>query len=315
MKKNIIALAIASALAAPAAFAAPTVYGLASASIDSVTDQGMSVQDGASRLGVKGSEDLGNGLTAVYKMEFAVTATDNAAISSRNKYVGLAGGFGTVLLGRHDTPLKMIQSTDLFNDSAADNKKIGGGLGLAAASGEVRVDSAIAYVSPSFSGVKIIAAGVSNLAAGDKNALTNVISLAATYGSAKEGVYLAAAMNSFSKDVTVVAASETRITAQYAKNALVANVLYTSADKVGVEGSNIQIGAGYTMGKMTPKVKYSMVDFKSTAVDDGSTIALGLDYALGKNTTTTVEYVAEDKNVSGTGKEQNTISLGLAHKF
>lgn len=316
MKKNIIALAIASAVAAPAAFAAaPTVYGLASVSIDSVTDNGMEIADGGSRLGVKGSEDLGNGLTAVYKMEFGVKVGDAiGTISGRNAYVGLAGGFGTVLLGRHDTPLKMIQSTDLFNDGAADNKNVAGSLGYDSSAGEVRVDNAIAYVSPSFSGVNLIVAGLNFNSTGDasKTSLTNVTSIAVTYGSKKEGVYLAAAQNSFSSDATNSdAASETRLTGQYAKGALVANVLYTSADKIGTEGSNIQVGAAYTMGKMTPKFKYSTVDFKDNATDDGTAMALGLDYALGKNTTTSIEYANWDKNLG----DSTTVSLGLAHKF
>jgi predicted porin len=83
MKKNIIALAIASAVAAPVAFAdAPTVYGKVNMAIDSTdveaanstvdADSGTQVNSRASRVGIKGSEDLGNGLKAIYKLEFEV---------------------------------------------------------------------------------------------------------------------------------------------------------------------------------------------------------------------------------------------------
>ncbi|GJL83199.1 MAG: hypothetical protein DHS20C01_28330 [marine bacterium B5-7] len=55
----------------------------------------------SSRFGVKGSEDLGNGLSAVYRYEFGV-ASDIADVQDNNRlsYVGLSGSFGTVTLGR-----------------------------------------------------------------------------------------------------------------------------------------------------------------------------------------------------------------------
>ncbi|HHT00545.1 MAG TPA: porin, partial [Thiomicrospira sp.] len=71
MKKNIIALAVAAAFAAPVAMAdAPTVYGKLNLNVSSITDKGNGVNDVASRVGIKGSEDLGDGLKAIYKMEF-----------------------------------------------------------------------------------------------------------------------------------------------------------------------------------------------------------------------------------------------------
>jgi predicted porin len=57
----------------------------------------------ASRIGVKGSEDLGNGLKAIYQVEFGINLNDtnnnvlsNAdSITYRNTFVGLAGDWGT----------------------------------------------------------------------------------------------------------------------------------------------------------------------------------------------------------------------------
>ncbi|NCN67201.1 MAG: porin, partial [Piscirickettsiaceae bacterium CG_4_9_14_0_2_um_filter_44_546] len=107
MKKNMIALAIASAIAAPAVMAdAPTVYGKVNSVIQSNkagNDTGMTVDSVASRVGVKGSADLGNDLQAVYKFEFEVQMDKGDILKNRNQYVGLAGGFGTMLMGRHDT--------------------------------------------------------------------------------------------------------------------------------------------------------------------------------------------------------------------
>jgi len=116
----------------------------------------------ANRLGVKGSEDLGGGLKAIYQIEIGVNPTDtnNNVVSNsdaftwRNTFVGLAGGFGTVLMGRHDTPLKISTGKlDLFADTLAD---------MSATVGfqDLRADNAVAYISPSFSGFTFAAATV-----------------------------------------------------------------------------------------------------------------------------------------------------------
>jgi predicted porin len=340
MKKNIIALAIASAIAAPVAFAdAPTVYGQGYLSIDNLTDKGTSLNSHSSRIGIKGSEDLGNGLKAVYKMEFGVNMTEtDSGLSGRNAYVGLAGGFGTVLMGRHDTPFKMIQGKDLFNDATkkgyGDNKPMAGGLGIGG--GEVRAEKVVAYVSPSFGGVKIIAAGVSGNNNSNANAstsaadgygvdandaaLTNAYSVAATYGSKKKGLYLAGAYNNWDSKMNVTNGvddvKETRLVAQYATSGLLANVMFQDFDTsdVATEGTNLQANIGYKMGKIMPKLKYSMVDYKDSAMNDGNAFAVGIDYSLGKKTTAKLDFVNYDKDLTG-GKASNLVSVGLLHKF
>ncbi len=312
MKKNIIALAIASAVAAPVAFAdAPTVYGVANAAIVSVEDAGSSVENIASRVGIKGSEDLGNGLKAIYKMEFAVDldGSENKNMTSRNSYVGLAGGFGTVLLGTHDTPLKMSQASDLFNDGVFDNSKTSGGvMNLAGKTngGEVRADQVIAYVSPSFSGVKVVGAVVSGDTDDDGTSeLSDGYSVAAMYGSTKKGLYLAAAYNAgeLFKD-----SEETRISAQYKTGGLAVNAMWQNEDNTG---SNITANAGYKIGKMMPKIKYSTSDLD--AGTNPSTIAVGLNYSLGKKTTAYIEYGVFDADT--TADTSTVSSIGLQHKF
>jgi predicted porin len=116
----------------------------------------------ANRVGVKGSEDLGSGLKAVYQVEFGVQLADtngNVAsgsdnVTMRNSFVGLAGDWGTFLVGRHDTPLKISTGKlDLFGDTMADYN---GTVGFQ----DIRADNAIAYISPSFSGLSFAAATV-----------------------------------------------------------------------------------------------------------------------------------------------------------
>ena len=120
----------------------------------------------SNRVGLKGSEDLGGGLKAIYQVEFGVTLANRYGdsnlvngdrgdgISMRNSFVGLAGNWGTFLVGRHDTPLKISTGAlDLFADTLADyNHTIG--------FHDVRSDNAIAYISPSWSGFQLAVAAI-----------------------------------------------------------------------------------------------------------------------------------------------------------
>ncbi|MEI7455849.1 MAG: porin [Nitrosomonadales bacterium] len=190
MQKKIIALAIAAAISAPA-FADTsnvTVYGVANVSVDSIDTgngaaglaanngfKGTRVSSNTSRIGLKGSEDLGDGLSAVFQIETLVQI-DNAGNGAGTTGVGAGNGFGTrntfaglssktagtVLLGRHDTPYNLSnRKYDLFGDGLADNRSIMGGgtaataagVGTVGASFNGRQPNVLAYISPAFSGL------------------------------------------------------------------------------------------------------------------------------------------------------------------
>lgn len=114
MNKKLIAAAIAAGLAAPAwVNAAPTVYGHLQAEIADVDRNGsnndtLEMDDKKrGRLGVKGDEDLGGGLSAIYMFEFQVETTKaDADDGDRESWVGLKGGFGQVTLGANKSPYK-----------------------------------------------------------------------------------------------------------------------------------------------------------------------------------------------------------------
>ncbi|MBN2865164.1 MAG: porin [Thiotrichales bacterium] len=316
MKKNIIALAIATAVAAPAAFAdAPTVYGQLNLNInaeDRTGDKGLTVDSVASRLGIKGSEDLGDGLKAIYMIEFGLDgvadgANSSQALSNRNQYLGLAGSFGTVLLGRHDTPTKMIQPDDLFNDGAADVNQMTGGV----LNGEVRASDVAAYVSPEFSGFKVIAAavmdeGTASTMSGEQ--VGDWVNVALTYGSTKKGLYAAAAWQDLGDNAADLDATIVRVSAQYKTGALVASVMHQDVSGDVATGSFTHLQAGYKMGKFMPKIKIALTD--NDATDTETAYAVGLNYSLGKKTTGYV-YATEKEDIGGI----NGAYVGLLHKF
>ncbi|MDR0578874.1 MAG: porin [Candidatus Accumulibacter sp.] len=131
MQKKIIALAVAG-LVSGAAFAQTnvTVYGVAdigynyassSGGADGVDKDGKFVsvrkkfsgmQDGGdvglqgSRIGFRGEEALGNGLKAVFTVEFGYNLSSNSSGFSNNRqaFVGLAGNLGTLTFGRQYAP-------------------------------------------------------------------------------------------------------------------------------------------------------------------------------------------------------------------
>ncbi len=145
MNKKILAAAIAASIAAPMAVAADVVvYGKVKQSIDVVDNNAagtkagqdnVEISDRTSRLGFKGSEDLGNGMTAVFQIETGVNLSENSAPGDgtfnsggatqdsnlRNTYVGIMGDFGMFAIGRHDAPHDMAWSAaDPFVDTAFD---------------------------------------------------------------------------------------------------------------------------------------------------------------------------------------------------
>ena len=129
----------------------PNVYGKLWISVESQnTSSGAEVDmvSNASRLGVKGSMDFGEGLEAIYQAEYEVDPVDGTAdekngrtFKQRNSFVGIKGSYGTLFLGTHDTAMKRsIAKIDLFNDLAGDIKNI--------LHGENRMSDFICYTTP-----------------------------------------------------------------------------------------------------------------------------------------------------------------------
>lgn len=158
MKKSIVALAVLGALAGTAsAQSSVTVYGVVDAGIvaekggagGSVTKLTSGVASG-SRIGFKGSEDLGGGLSALFLLENGF-AVDNGALGQggllfgRQAFAGLGGGFGTVTFGRQYTPqyLTLALADPFVTGMAGDAANIMPNTGNASS----RMDNAIKYAS------------------------------------------------------------------------------------------------------------------------------------------------------------------------
>ena len=173
MNKKLIALAVAGACVAPAAMAQTanpvTLYGLAYITLESVEAKGGAtpvprrnrVTDQSSRIGIRGTEDLGGGLKAFFQMEtgFAVDAVQST-YATRNSAVGLQGGWGSILAGRWDTPMKqVIGPTDPFADNQLGDLTAAT---LRQGGFDLRPDNNIQYWSPVVSGFALKGMYVAN---------------------------------------------------------------------------------------------------------------------------------------------------------
>jgi predicted porin len=190
MNKKIIALAITSVFAAPVAMADTSnvnVYGQFSVSADYVTGTSVvnsttagglvesryRISSNNSLIGFKGTEDLGDGLSAIWQYESLIaldrqnidnvnaqsaeftTLGRTGAQSRRNTFAGLTDkSYGTLTLGLQDTPLKIaIQPANVFPRSyPSDYRAV---FAVPGAFSNVRAENSILYATPSLGGVVI----------------------------------------------------------------------------------------------------------------------------------------------------------------
>ena len=116
MKKLLAALAALSFIALAHAEPSVTLYGIADFWVGNTHDKGATTGSGglaASRWGLKGQEDLGDGLSAGFVLEQVFDLASGAAPGGFNRqaYVSLAGDFGELRLGNVLTPLDDINGS------------------------------------------------------------------------------------------------------------------------------------------------------------------------------------------------------------
>jgi predicted porin len=304
-----------------------TLFGKAHFIVENVDDGDQDVwgvDSVHSRIGVKGSEDLGGGLKAVYHFEFKVNQDDGDGLSDRNQFVGLAGGFGTMLLGRHDTPLKMSQGKfDEFGD--LPNGDIANVF-----PGEDRVDNVIAYVSPAMGGLTLVGAAVSGEygdsvtlvdAAGDTvlettpslDSLFDHISLAALYSYGP--VFASLAYNSYSLGDDIDAdPSLLRGTLIWNGGMWQAGVMFNSWDWDDVTGDTDSYGlSGHFKvgGSGKIKAQYLFADAPATNAN-----AALLAVTAGLGVTGATDGFSPNITVSGDGDADDEVtqfSIGYEH--
>jgi predicted porin len=359
MKKSLIALAVAGVVSAPA-FAATAnvdVYGAVRMSVDMnssdvANSDNTTITDRASRFGLKGSEDLGGGLKAIWQIEQGLNATNgpldnttNRAVTVtttasgtavinrdtafggaglRNTFVGLSGGFGTVIIGRTDTPYKLAGSADLFGDTAADAQGNFGNNIIGRNGFDKRISGTIAYVSPDFSGFSFAAAIVPGEQTG-VNAADGISDATSLMGAYKNGP-MALTVAYEQHDGAVTGSTRDldawKINGSYTMGDLKFGATYEKSDDVlrdtGAVGERADVAwlvsAAYAMGPMTFKAQYGDYNQKEAAgTRDLDVWTVGLDYNLSKRTNAYVLYTDRDNQAVNT--DTSVFSIGMNHSF
>ncbi|NOX08989.1 MAG: porin [Gammaproteobacteria bacterium] len=167
MNKKILAVATAALLTgAIGVQAAPTVYGRIDLSIDAIDSAANGTDDinmnsNTSMIGMKGSEDLGDGLKAIYKIEIQIDASERDKNQiDRDQWVGLKGNFGQVRMGTISSSYKSHGAAiDPLYRTSAQGRSWGLQSKLHSGAGEVggRMNKHIRFDSNNYNGVKVTA--------------------------------------------------------------------------------------------------------------------------------------------------------------
>jgi predicted porin len=330
MKKSMIALAVLGTFAAAAsAQSSITLYGIAepvvqigfssetkdklsSASIKS--SSGIRVVDGndggvgASRFGMRGREDLGGGLAATFRLEAALQINNGAAQQSgggalfgRWATAGLAGGFGSVDLGKMLTPAFVVQANSEVQGSASGIADAWAYLAaangtFAGINGLARAANAITYNTPDLGGFGL---SLMYASGGAKSTVTNAagtLTTASLAGSTGSGTPACTSSCSGNKGAS--------ISGSYANGPLYVGLAFENvisldttvsapttppAGNSKVEGKLSVLGASYDFGVVKLLGNYSQKKTTGTAPGvalnaTGKTYTLSLSAPLGGGT-------------------------------
>lgn len=282
-------------------------------------------------IGFKGTEDLGGGLKAVFKLEHFLRADAGAAgrfngdaFWARNAYVGLQGEFGSTTLGRNTTPL--FVSTLIFNaigDSFGFSPSIrqlftpSTGLGMLPFFGDTGWSNSVLYSSANHGGLSFSLAG--NLGEGaaganGKNLGANVLYFSGplsgtfAYQQAKNGAFGTPA--GFDKQDTwqlggAYDFGAAKLYGQYTSVKTAATV-DTSTKIYGV-GVSVPIGAG----RLLAQYGNAKADLGATEVSN-KTLTVGYDYYLSKNTDVYAMVMNDKVTGASTG---NSFAAGIRLRY
>ncbi|MDB2360508.1 porin [Porticoccaceae bacterium] len=259
---------------------------------DSGSTDTWKLNSNASRIGLKGSSQISEGLSVFYKTEFEVDVDgDGDVFKQRNIYAGIKGQYGSLLAGKNDTPTKQAQKKiDLFNDSVGDIKKT--------FAGENRMSNIIAYTTPKYGNFSASYAVMPSEAV--DGGLADSKSYSVNYK--KAGLYVAVAADSNVKDADIL-----RIVSEYKLDAWKLGFMYQENDTTNESG--YFTSAAYKSDNITYKAQYGNNE-NDTEGSDKTTLSLGADFKLAKNTKSFV-FFTDNESSSST----KTIGLGLEHKF
>ena len=325
MKKRFLVAAITAAMVSPiAAHAAATVYGNIHLTIEDFDSaQNLDMDSNTSAIGVKGKEDLGGGMTALYKVEFQVNPTERngtaskiddadagasstnstAALTDRDQWVGLKGAMGTVKFGTMSNNYKQMGGKiDPMYRTPLEGRgfmKTQSNLHSGAGESRGRMTNTVQYSSPKMSGVQ----AVFNTTVSGNNDET--MGLGIRYKAKNIMAYFdyldTAAMQAASADAAF------KVGGKYKMDALTVGLQYEAVQDAGVQGDTVFVSANYKMND-SDNVAFT---FGDNDTDDVG-FALMYNHKMSKRTNV---YAGYGDNASNTANDDQLTTVGIRHKF
>ncbi|MDP2417747.1 MAG: porin [Hydrogenophaga sp.] len=317
MKKTLIALAVLAVSGAAFAQSSVTLYGVADIAVGelkqadkfgALANSGMN--NGTSRIGFRGTEDLGGGLKASFNFEQGVSLADggtdrtaagvNLPIYQRAAFMSISGDFGEVAAGRRLTPAFFAKAayelTGTANYSALGKQF---GYSSAGVGAGARRDGLVTYTTPNFGGVTATVGTVFEGNNASKPMEFNVIY--------RGGPMVVAFQMDSASNTAPGAKRGSSIGGSY--NFGVAKVAASYQDPAGPK-------KGFTLGASAPVGPVTLTADIARATNDAgknTDLLLEVKYALSKRTFAYGAY-QKDGQVGGV-KAINGYALGLRHNF
>lgn len=330
MKKTLIALALVSL---PVAASAEVIlYGAVKAGVEyennaeraisGPKEKAFQIVDYGTRIGLKGSEDLGNGLKAIWQFETSASVGGGTYTGKgRDSFIGLEGGFGTVRAGYVSSPLR---EAVIAQDNWEYKSDI---LGLDRYTRFGKRHTSINYTSPNWGGFELMAqytpGNNANPAASPKNDSQPVYGLGLGYNNS--GFFARYAVEyqdyrSGQKDTHIHNLSGgydannlyVGLGLQYARNVDGLTNSNVGTDKT----SEIQLSGAYTFGAVTPKLT-AAYGKASTSGERYTQVVAGADYAFSRRTTGLVSlgWLREKATSNDASAKSWAVGTGIVHKF
>ena len=228
------------------------------------------------RLTVSGDEDLGNGMSAFFMFQDEMGLRTGAGAQQYDQLVGLKSSAGTLIMGKVEdfTESKVMSMTD--KTMGAGGVEIGANLG--------RNEGAIAYVSPSFSGLTVGVAGYALSASGGDQDAFDAVDLGLMYSNGPLSVNVA-----FENDKRAATAA------------------FHSGDSTS-------IGASYAMGDMTVAATFQTTEFDTAGKADEDDTSIALTYAMGNNKLV-LGWNDNETSAAAVVTDTNSNVIELQHSF
>jgi predicted porin len=329
-KKHLAAALLASFPLIALAQSNVEIYGKLDAAVSS-EDNGVarhtvinSGNESSSRIGFKGTEDLGGGLKALFNLEAGVaidTGNADSALFGRRSVVGLQGDFGTLTVGREYSPIASIgAATDISGQGFY-------GSNLSAFNFVTRrLSNSVNYRSSSMSGFTVLAAySAGEQAVGQPKADLKGIGLEYAQGNLYVGGAYHTINNNVAGDTKEYAAG-----VSYKFGAFEVKGNYFGQDPAGANNkfSQYNIGAAYSMGANKFFVGLQQDKIENGARANGWNI--DYSYALSKRTDLYTGYARLNNNDLGNfamnsssiklapgkvGADPSVFNVGIRHSF